>query len=107
MASLREALANRPARPARVRAGGTSRLPRGNTKHAQVLALLRRNEGASGPAIADATGWSPHTVRGFLAGLKHNGITVETLDRVRQAGAKQQGAKGNYSVYRVSRADAG
>lgn len=98
MACLREALANRPAPSARVAPGGTSRLPRDNTKQAQVLALLRRDE---------ATGWAPHTIRGFLACLKHKGITVETLDRVRQVAAKQQGAKGSYSVYRVSRADAG
>jgi len=46
-------------------------------------------------------GWQPHTVRGFLAGLKkRQGIAVEVLDRVRQVGPIEQGSKGSYSVHR-------
>jgi hypothetical protein len=72
-----------------------------DTKQAQVLAMLRRAEGASGPAIVEATGWAPHTVRGFFAGLARKGITVEVLERVRQVGPNKTGAKGSYSVYHV------
>jgi biotin operon repressor len=72
-----------------------------DTKQAQVLAMLRRAEGVSGPAIAEATGWAPHTVRGFLAGLAKKGITVEVLERVRQIAPMKAGAKGSYTVYRV------
>src|SRR3954470_14927799 len=36
--------------------------------------------------MIEATGWAPHTVRGFLAGLAKKGITVAVLDRVRQVG---------------------
>ncbi len=50
----------------------------------------------------EATGWAPHTVRGFLAGLKRKGHQVEVLERVRQVGAGQQGAKGSYSIYRLA-----
>jgi predicted ArsR family transcriptional regulator len=57
--------------------------PRVGTKQAAVLALLRRPEGASGPAIAEATGWAPHTVRGFLAALKKRGVAVQVHERVR------------------------
>jgi hypothetical protein len=64
--------------------------------------MLRRAEGVSGPAIAEATGWAPHTVRGFLAGLARKGITVEVLERVRQVGPNKTGAKGSYSVYHVA-----
>jgi hypothetical protein len=77
------------------------RAPR-DTKHAQVLAMLRRTEGASGPQIAEAMGWAPHTVRGFLAALVKKGIHVEVLDRIRQIGPSKQGAKGSYTVYQVS-----
>jgi hypothetical protein len=63
--------------------------------------MLARDEGASGPQIADAMGWAPHTVRGFLAGLARKGLKVEVLDRVRQVGPDKQGAKGSYSVYRL------
>jgi hypothetical protein len=73
-----------------------------DTKQAQVLAMLRRAGGASGPAIAEATGWAPHTVRGFLAGLAKKGITVEVLERVRQVGPTKTGAKGSYTVYHVA-----
>jgi predicted ArsR family transcriptional regulator len=78
-----------------------SRSPRTNTKRAQVLALLRRPEGASGPQIAESTGWAPHTVRGFLAGLQRQGKTIEVLQRVRQVGTGKAGSRGSYSVYRL------
>ena len=70
-----------------------------------VLALLRRPEGASGPQLQEATGWAPHTVRGFLAGLGRKGVAVAVLERVRQVGPGKAGAAGSYTVYRV--ADAG
>jgi predicted transcriptional regulator len=66
-----------------------------------VLALLRRDEGATIAQISDATGWQSHTVRGFLAGLKRKGITVTVLERVRMVGPNKAGAKGSYSVYRI------
>jgi hypothetical protein len=74
---------------------------RPETKRAQVLAMLGRNEGASGPQIAEATGWAAHTVRGFLAGLARRGIAVKVLERVRQVGPGKTGATGSYTVYRV------
>jgi len=82
----------------------TERPPRTDTKQATVLRLLRRPEGASGPQMIEATGWAPHTVRGFLAGLAKKGITVTVLDRVRQVGPGKEGAKGSYTIYRVTEA---
>lgn len=38
------------------------------TKHAQLLQLLNRPEGASIEELMQATKWQPHSVRGFLAG---------------------------------------
>ncbi len=96
--ALRSALPG--GRPDRV-PSGASRVPRTDTKQAAVLALLRRPEGASGPVIAEATGWAAHTVRGFLAGLAKKGITVSVLERVRQVGPGKEGAKGSYTVYRI------
>ena len=78
------------------------RSPQANTKRAQVLALLRRPEGASGPQIAEATGWAPHTVRDFLASLQRQGSKFEVLERVRQIGGPgKAGARGSYSIYRL------
>jgi hypothetical protein len=100
LASLRAALVGRPARAQR--AADTSRRPREGTKQAAVLALLRRPEGATVAQVVEATGWAPHTVRGFFAGLKtRHGIEVAVLERVRQVGPDRTGAKGSYSVYGI------
>ncbi len=84
------------------RATGTKRAPRQGTKQEAVLALLRRTEGATLAQITETTGWQPHTVRGFLAGLKKKGIKVETLERVRMVGPNKEGAKGSYSIYHIT-----
>ena len=98
---LRAALAGKPPRTARD--PGAPRKPREGTKQETVLALLRREEGATIAQISDATGWQQHTVRGFFAGLKkRQGIEVQVLERVRQVGPNKEGAKGSYSIYRIA-----
>jgi Protein of unknown function (DUF3489) len=42
---------------------------RADTKHACVLLMLRSSVGTTIAAIAAATHWQPHSVRGFLAGV--------------------------------------
>lgn len=91
------------AKPARTPRGpGAPRKAREGTKQEKVLAMLRRPEGATVAQIAEATGWAPHTVRGFFAGLKKKGIEVAVLERVRRVGPNKEGAKGSYTVYRVA-----
>ena len=98
--ALRAALAGKPARVARE--PGAPRKPREGTKQEQVLAILRRPEGATVAQIAEATGWAQHTVRGFFAGLKkRQGIEVQVLERVRQVGPNKKGARGSYTVYHL------
>ena len=65
------------------------RKTRADTKQAQVIAMLRRKQGATIAQIVEASGWRPHTVRGFFAGAlkKKLGLTVtsekvEGKDRV-------------------------
>ena len=41
-------------------------------------------------------------MRGFLAGLGPKGVTVAVLERVRQVGPNKEGARGSYTVYRVT-----
>jgi len=56
----------------------SARQPRTGTKQDQVIALLRRPQGATLAEIGEATGWAPHTCRGVLAGAlkKRLGLTV-------------------------------
>jgi len=101
MEALRAALAARPPRAARE--GDAPRKPREGTKQEQVLALLRREEGATIAQICEATGWQQHTVRGFFAGLKRRqGITVIAAERIRQVGPNREGARGSYTIYRIA-----
>jgi hypothetical protein len=65
------------------------RKTRADTKQAQVIAMLRRKQGATIAQIAEASGWRSHTVRGFFAGAlkKKLGLAVtsekvEGKDRV-------------------------
>jgi hypothetical protein len=58
-----------------------TRAPRkagGPTKHDRVLGLLRTKGGTTIVAMSKATGWQPHSIRGFLAGVvkKKLGLTM-------------------------------
>jgi hypothetical protein len=69
------------------------RKTRADTKQAQMIAMLRRKQGATIDQIVEASGWRPHTVRGFFAGAlkKKLGLTVTS-----------QKVKGGARVYRIA-----
>ena len=76
--------------------------PRGGTKQAQMIELLRRSEGATVEQIAAGTGWQHHTIRGAISGAlkKKLGLNVEAT-RTREVGPNKTGAKGSSTVYRI------
>jgi len=53
---------------------------RPGSKTAKILALLKRPGGASLQQLQKATGWQPHSVRGFLSGAlkKKMGLRVDS-----------------------------
>ena len=100
MAALRTLLVGKPT--CAPRDANAPRKPREGTKQEQVLAMLRRPEGATVAQIAEATGWAQHTVRGFFAGMKKKGHTIEVKSRERMVGPNKTGSKGSFTVYRTS-----
>ena len=53
---------------------------RETSKQANVIAMLKRTEGATIDQICEATGWQPHTVRGAMAGAlkKKLGLDIQS-----------------------------
>ena len=84
---------SRPNKVAAEPATAAPRKTRDDTKQAQLIAMLRRKEGATIAQIITATGWQPHTVRGAFAGAlkKKLGLTV-TSEKV----------EGGQRVYRIA-----
>jgi Protein of unknown function (DUF3489) len=64
--------------------------PRAGSKQAQIIALMKRKNGATLDDMVEATGWLPHTTRAALTGLRKKGYGL----------AKDKNAQGS-TVYRI------
>ena len=47
------------------------------SKNDSVIALLKRDGGASLAEITDATGWLPHSARAVLTGFRKKGYVID------------------------------
>ena len=74
-------------------AAGKPHRTRDNSKQAQVIAMLKRPEGATIQQIAEATQWQAHTIRGTIAGSLKKKLGLE-ITSTKEAGGQR--------VYRVS-----
>jgi hypothetical protein len=66
---------------------------RDGTKQAQVIAMLRRKQGATIAQIVEATEWRSHTVRGFFAGALKRKLGLEV---------NSEKAEGGGRIYRIN-----
>lgn len=56
-------------------------VPKGQTKTAMVLGMLKREDGATLAELIIATGWLPHTTRAALTGLRKKSHQIEKSKR--------------------------
>jgi hypothetical protein len=72
--------AKNPAKPSKKAAKSpANKSPRAESKGAKILELIGRAKGATLAEIIKATGWQPHSVRGFLSTAgKKRGIEIES-----------------------------
>ncbi|MDO8375844.1 MAG: DUF3489 domain-containing protein [Aquabacterium sp.] len=59
------------------------------TKQNIVLALPRRQQGASIAEIMEATGWQAHSVRGFMSGALKKRLRIPVVSDKDETGARR------------------
>jgi hypothetical protein len=68
------------------RARSTKSAVRSDTKHARIIAMLRAPTGTTIAAIATATDWQQHSVRGFLAGVVRKRLDLNLVSELTDKG---------------------
>lgn len=59
------------------------------TKQDMVIALLRRQDGASIAEIVGATDWQPHSARGFLSGVLKRRLKIDVVSEKGEDGTRR------------------
>jgi hypothetical protein len=70
---------------------------RADSKQAKVLGMLHSDRGTTIDAIAKATSWQPHSVRGFLAGVVRKKLRLDLVSE----------QMGDVRIYRIARGSSG
>jgi hypothetical protein len=66
------------------------------SKQDTVLAMLRQAEGTTITAVMETTGWQPHSVRGFFAGVVRKKLKLKL----------ESEKVGKQRIYRIAKAGA-
>ena len=74
----RRAATTRAAQTSKRRPIATTKV-RADSKQAKVLGMLHSAQGTTIDAIAKATNWQPHSVRGFLAGVVRKRLRLDLV----------------------------
>jgi hypothetical protein len=67
---------------------------RPNSKTAIILDLLKRPGGATANELREATGWQPHSVRGFLSGTFGKKMGLAVISTKSEDGGRSYSIKG-------------
>jgi hypothetical protein len=67
---------------------------RDGSKTAVISELLKRPEGATAEELMKATGWQPHSVRGFLSGTLRKKMGLEVISTKGRDGERTYSVKG-------------
>jgi hypothetical protein len=108
-AATTRSIARKTAKPASRKrpAGGSSQPTSGaGTKHARIIAMLRKPAGATIAAIVAATGWQQHSVRGFLAGVIRKKLRLNLVSEQTDKGRVYRIKDGKASQVAADRAQA-
>jgi hypothetical protein len=89
----RRAATTRAAQTSKRRPIATTKV-RADSKQAKVLGMLHGAQGTTIDAIAKATNWQPHSVRGFLAGVVRKRLRLDLVSEQR----------GDVRIYRIAQA---
>jgi hypothetical protein len=76
-------------------AAGKKKSPK-PTRAETLIALMRKEGGATAQGLAEAVGWQPHSVRGFISGTlkKRSDLDVQTsrIDRITHYSVRDRAA---------------
>lgn len=68
------------------------------TKSTMILTLLRRAKGASLAELSTATGWMPHSVRGFLSGTVKKKMELTLSSTLNKKGQRRYYLSDNVEI---------
>jgi Protein of unknown function (DUF3489) len=103
-AATRSTKAGKSARRKRAAVSSPRLAARSDTKHARIIAMLRKPAGATIAAIVTVTDWQQHSVRGFLAGVVRKKLGLNLVSEQTDKGRVYRIKDGKASAAAADRA---